>query len=335
MQEHVDYVNIAKQVFSSKTYKRIVILIVFVILVLSIYMFITNVRIENVLKADKSLLLIAITLTVLVNFIDALRLMVLAFSIGYKMRFIDALRARLMGNIIALATPSSIGGEPARALILSSYGIDIVKAAIITLFEDYWDIVIVNVPALILALTRLPLSIIIVLASLYNIMVWNILFFAPRVKKIRLLLEKLHECSKGIVHTIVGVLIRAIRSVNTVVDSTRPGKIFIPILILTIIKYVVMMLTFFFAALSIESVSLTQSFEALLFYNAMGVIPTPGASGGLEYGLSLILKPIQVVMIRIVVFTTTLVIGLPLLIDYLRRRSIESFTDINIPTHST
>ena len=335
MQEHVDYINIAKQVFSSKTYKRIIILIVFVILVLSTYMFITNVRIENILKANKSLLLIAITLTALVNFIDTLRLMVLASSVGYRMRFIDALRARLMGNIIALATPSSIGGEPARALILSSYGINIVKAAIITLFEDYWDIVIANLPALILALTRLPLSIIIVLASLYNIMVWNILFFAPRVKKIRLLLEKLYRYSKGITHTIVGIVIHAIKFVNTVIDSAKLRKIFIPVLALTIIKYVVMVLAFFFAALSIESVSLTQSFEALLFYSAMGVIPTPGASGGLEYGLSLVLKPVQVVIIRIIVFTTTLIIGLPLLISYLRRRSIESFTNINISTSST
>ncbi|HDJ83918.1 MAG TPA: hypothetical protein ENG44_02850, partial [Desulfurococcaceae archaeon] len=82
MQEHVDYINIARQVFSHKTYRRIVILVVFVILVLSVYIFITNVRIEDVLKADKSLLLIAITLTVLANFIDTFRLMVLAFSVG-------------------------------------------------------------------------------------------------------------------------------------------------------------------------------------------------------------------------------------------------------------
>lgn len=330
-----DYSSIFNQVFSPKTYKRIIILVVVVIIVLAVYTAVMDVDLEKLLSANPIFISLSVLTIILVNIVDALRLSVLVRSVGYHMKFVDALRARLMGNIVALATPSSIGGEPARALILSTYGINMVRAIVVTLFEDYWDIVLINVPALILALTRLPISIIVVLTATYNIVAWNVLFLTPRVKRIQVLVGKLYDCSKGFIRNVFAMIIVAAKSINIVVDSARRSRMLLSILVFSIAKYVLLTLAFYLAALSVESIELVKAFEGLLFYNAMGVIPTPGASGGLEYGLSLVLEPTQVVIIRVIVFTTTLILGLPLLVLYLRDRLIKSSTDINVLTHST
>lgn len=330
-----DYSSILNQVFSLKTYKRIIILVVVVIMVLAVYTAVMDVDLGKLLSANPILISLSVLIITLVNIVDALRLNVLVRSVGYHMKFVDALRARLMGNIVAIATPSSIGGEPARALILSTYGINMVRAIVVTLFEDYWDIVLINVPALILALTRLPISIIVLLTATYNIVAWNVLFLTPRVRRIQVLVEKLYDRSKGFIRNVFAMIIVAAKSINIVVDSARRSRMLLSILVFSITKYVLLTLAFYLAALSVESIELVKAFEGLLFYNAMGVIPTPGASGGLEYGLSLVLEPAQVVIIRVIVFTTTLILGLPLLVLYLRGRLIKSSTDVNVLTHST
>ncbi len=306
-------------ILSPSLLRKLLLVVVVVATVLALYMLITNADIHVILSANPIYISLSVMLFVLVNVVDSFRLMILVKSIGYKMRFVDALRARLMGNIVALATPSSIGGEPARALILSFYGISLMKSIITTLFEDYWDIVLVNIPALILALHKLPLSFIAVLTSTYNVVAWNILFLAPRVKKLRKLLENIHKASKGFIKNMLATILSAVTSINSVVSAVKPHRIIVPVLSLTLTKYFILTLAFYYASLSIsKEITLYKAFEALLFYNAMGVVPTPGASGGLEYGLSLVLSPEEVVIIRLLAFGTMVVLGVPLLLAFIR-----------------
>ncbi len=312
----------AHSILSLSILRKLVLVVIVVVIVLAIYMLITNVDVYVLLSADTKYIALSVTLFALVNVIDAFRLMVLVKSIGHRIKFIDALRARLMGNIVALATPSSIGGEPARALILSFYGISLMKSVITTLFEDYWDIVLVNIPALVLALHKLPLSIVAVLTSTYNVVAWNILFLAPRVKKLRKLLESIHKASKGFIRNALTTILSAVTSINNVVTAVKPHRIIMSVLSLTLTKYFILTLAFYYASLSVNSkITLYKAFQALLFYNAMGVIPTPGASGGLEYGLSLVLSPEEVVVIRLLVLSTMIFLGLPLLLVFIKSLS--------------
>ncbi len=331
--EEVEQVFI-KTIRSKRLYRNLVLVILIVVLVMIIYMLVMHVNIKILLSVNPVLLLLAMVLYGLSNIVDALRLKILFKNIGYNMNIVDALRARIMGNIVALATPSSIGGEPVRALILASYGIRLSRAIAVTLFEDYWDIMIINIPALVFAAMKLPLTVLILLSSLYNVVAWNILFLAVRREGVRKLVLKLRDRSLGIIKKFLNLVIIMVNSVKHV-STSMSFKSAIKVVLITLVKYIIVYSSFLVAAHSISNVDLLQVFEALIFYNAMGPVPTPGAAGGAEYGLSMVLSPEQVIIVRATAFFVTVIIGLPILMLYFRELHEISTTDINVSTSST
>ena len=319
---------------SKRLYRDLVLVVLIVILVMIIYMLVMHVNIKVLLSVNPILLFLATVFYGLSNIVDALRLKILFRNVGYNMSILDALRARIMGNIVALATPSSIGGEPVRALILASYGIRLSRAIAVTLFEDYWDIIIINIPALVFAAMKLPLTILVLLSSLYNIIAWNILFLAVRREGVRKIVLKLHDRSFGVVKKFLGLVIIMVNSVRHV-STTLSLKSAAKVVLVTLAKYTIVYSSFLLAACSIGNVSPQQIFEALVFYNAMGPIPTPGAAGGAEYGLSMVLSPEQVIIVRIVAFFVTIILGLPILVMYIRELHERSTTDIDVSASLT
>ncbi len=331
--EEIEQVFI-RTIRSKKLYRNLIFVVLVVIFVMIIYMLVMHVSIEILLNVDPVFLIIAMILYGLSNIIDALRLKVLFKNVGYDMSIVDALRARIMGNIVALATPSSIGGEPVRALILASYGIRLSRAIAVTLFEDYWDIIIINIPAVILAIMKLPLTIFVLLSSLYNIVAWNILFLAIRRESVREFILKLHEKSFSFIKKFLDLVIIMVNSVRHV-STSLSLKSAIKIILITLAKYTIVYFSFLLAAYSISKISPCRVFEALVFYNAMGPIPTPGAAGGAEYGLSIVLSPEQVIIVRIVAFFVTIILGLPILVMYLGELHKESTTNVNVSASFT
>ncbi len=328
--EEIEQVFI-KTLRSRKLYYNLLLVVVIVVSVMIIYMLVMHVNINLLLSVNPIMLLFAMMLYGSSNVIDAVRLKILFKNVGYNMSIIDALKARVMGNIVAIATPSSIGGEPVRALILASYGIRLSRAIAVTLFEDYWDIIIINIPALILASMRLPLTIFVLLSSIYNVVAWNTLFLAVRKEGVRKFIQKLRNKSFGFIKKffdIVLIMVGSVRHVSTSLTVRAAVKV----IIITIIKYIVIYSAFFIAAYSVGKVGIEEIFEALVFYNAMGPVPTPGAAGGAEYGLSIVLSPEQVIVVRAVAFFVTIILGLPILILYLRGFREKSTTNIDVTT---
>lgn len=322
-----------KTIHSRKLYRNLVLVVSIVVLVMITYMLVMHVSIKTLLSVDPVLLSLATILYGASNIVDALRLKILFKNVGYYMSIIDALKARIIGNVIALATPSSIGGEPVRALVLSSYDIRLTRAIAVTLFEDYWDIVIINVPAIIFAVMRLPLTIFILLSSLYNVIAWNILFLATRREGARVFVLKLRDKSFGIIKRFLELIIVMIGSVKQV-STSLSLKSTIKVVLITLAKYAILYSSFLVAAYGIGYVDLRQVFEALMFYNAMGLVPTPGAAGGAEYGLSMALSPEQVIVVRTVAFFTTIILGLPVLVLYVRKLHEKSITNTNVTASS-
>lgn len=323
-----------KTLRSKKFYRDLLLVVLVVIAVMIVYMLIMHVNINILLHVDPILLLASMILYGFSNVIDAIRLKILFKNVGYRMSIVDAFKARIMGNVVALATPSSVGGEPVRALILASYGIRLSRAIAVTLFEDYWDIIIINIPALSFAVMRLPITIFVLLSSIYNIVAWNILFLAVRRKSVRGFLSRLRDKSIGIIRKFLDLLLIMVSSVEHVSTSLNIGTA-IRVIGVTLAKYTIVFSSFLLAARSIGKVSLQQTLEALVFYNAMGPIPTPGAAGGAEYGLSMVLSPEQVIVVRAVAFFTTIILGLPVFMLYVRRLHESLSTNINISTTPT
>ncbi len=323
-----------KTLRSKKFYRDLLLVVLVVIAVMIVYMLIMHVNINILLSVDPILLLASMILYGSSNIIDAIRLKILFKNVGYRMSIVDAFKARIMGNVVALATPSSVGGEPVRALILASYGIRLSRAIAVTLFEDYWDIIIINIPALSFAVMRLPITIFVLLSSIYNIVAWNILFLAVRRKSVRSFLSRLRDRSIGIIRKFLDLLLIMVSSVEHVSTSLNIETA-IKVVSITLAKYTIVFSSFLLAARSIGKVSLQQALEALVFYNAMGPVPTPGAAGGAEYGLSMVLSPEQVIVVRAVAFFTTIILGLPVFMLYVRRLHESLSANINISTTST
>lgn len=319
---------------SKKFYRDLLFVILVVIVVMIIYMLVMHVSISILLQVDPILLLLSMVLYGSSNIIDAIRLRVLFKNVGYHMNIIDALRARIMGNVVALATPSSVGGEPVRALILASYGIRLSRAVAITLFEDYWDIIIINIPALFFAVIRLPLTVFVLISSIYNVVAWNILFFAVRKEGVRNFFLKMRNKSIGIIRKFLDILLIMTSSVEHVSTSLSIGSA-LKVIGITLTKYAIVYTSFLLAAYSVSKVNLQQALEALVFYNAMGPVPTPGAAGGAEYGLSMVLSPGQVIVVRAVAFFTTIILGLPVFTLYVKKLHKDISANINVPTTST
>jgi len=238
-------------------------------------------------------------------FISAVRLKYLVGKIhGYRLSLKESMKARLLGGLVANITPSAIGGEPARAAFLKKImGKDIEELYALTLYEVYYDVILVNTVALIPAFLYLPVSIPVVLVASFMIASWLSMSF---------LIKRNNNSSNSFLLKISarfpGFYERFVKFSNGYREiSSKIGLSGVLVLSALTIAYNTTwgLATFFLAG----DHHILEGVVAYYFMMSMGSIPTPGGSISSEYGLSIILPPSAVVSYRTLFYYSTILLG--------------------------
>ncbi len=241
----------------------------------------------------------------------------------------DYFKARILGGFMAYITPSGIGGEPARAYYLSfKLNSKFSRYFSIVIIEPIYDILTVNVIALGFIIYAWPLSILVLIIAIGNIVFWLTFYYVmknlvepdsikpPLNRFVKFVLNYIRKHEK--IYSGYGEFVKAFRETT---DKMRLVDKLIVIL-LTLTYQALFGLTGFFIYLSygygFSFKGLVDSIIGYLFSNALSSIPTPGGSISAEYGLSLVLPPNVVLLTRIILYYTPIILGL----YYLRREKI-------------
>lgn len=238
----------------------------------------------------------------------------------------DYFYARLLGGLMAYITPSAIGGEPARAYYLAKKCIGrFSRYFALSIYEVYYDIMIVNIFALFLSFYSLPYSLFVILVSIGSIVFWITMYHLIKnivePENTNVVLRKIIKWMNKLVHKRLEMIKDSYYdfaiSFNTLVNNSYPIKKVV-IVVLTIVYHLCNSLSIF--VLAIKSVTINTVINTILasisayFYSlALGALPTPGGAGVMEYGLSLALAPEIVIVSRTLMYYSTVIIGLLIL----------------------
>ena len=220
---------------------------------------------------------------------------------------------------MALLTPSSGGGEPARAYYLHlKTGDGLAGLFAVAVYEVYVDVIVTNVLAIMFSLYFLPLSIPVLLVSLGTIAIWTLLV--------------LGLCREGLFNRIVVSFVERlppqiasgydefIRVFKKLVSKTLSID-FIPITLYTIAAYMFNALTIYFISKPlVGGVPLLNALTGYVFSLALGGLPSPGGAGTVEYGLSISLDPRVVLATRVFMFVYMVVAGSLVLLSLKKSR---------------
>ncbi len=238
----------------------------------------------------------------------------------------DYFYARLLGGLMAYITPSAIGGEPARAYYLAKKCIGrFSRYFALSIYEVYYDIMIVNIFALGLSFYSLPYSLIVILVSIGSIVFWTTVYYLIKnivePENTNVFLKRIIKWMNKLVHKRLEMIKDSYydfaSSFNILVNNSY-FKNKVVIVALTIIYHICNSLAIF--VLAIKSITINTVINTVLssisayFYSlALGALPTPGGAGVIEYGLSLALKPEIVIVSRTLMYYSTVIIGLLIL----------------------
>ncbi len=241
-------------------------------------------------------------------------------------RIKDYFYARLLGGLMAYITPSAIGGEPARAYYLAKKCMGrFSRYFALSIYEVYYDIMIVNIFALSLSFYSLPYSLFVILVSIGSIAFWIIMYHLIKnivePEKTNVVLRWIIKWMNKLVHKRLEMIKDSYydfaSSFNTLINNSYIINKFV-IVVLTIVYHLCNSLAIF--VLAIKSVTINSVINAVLasisayFYSlALGALPTPGGAGVMEYGLSLALAPEIVIVSRTLMYYSTVIIGLLIL----------------------
>ncbi|MEM0378407.1 MAG: lysylphosphatidylglycerol synthase domain-containing protein [Thermosphaera sp.] len=243
-------------------------------------------------------------------FISAIRLRLLVDRVyGFKIKLSDSLKARFLGGLLANITPSAIGGEPARAAYLRKVmdrGIEELYA--LSLYEVYYDVILVNMMAFIPAFFYLPVSLPVVLVSSFMIASWIYIGFFIKQTSSNSPKGFIGWLSKKFPKFTERYLKFSTRYAEISSRISLNGKILIAVLTLSYNTLWGVAAWFF-----TDSSSILQCIMAYYFMMSMGSLPTPGGSISSEYALSLVLPPSTVVSYRTLFYYSTILIGLVIL----------------------
>lgn len=255
--------------------------------------------------------------------VSAVRLKLLLESYGGRVRLplLDAVAIRLIGGLVANITPSSIGGEPARAYYVSRRtGLGMAESYALVIYEVYYDVIAVNLAGVFLSIQALPLSTPVLLVAVFMSTSW--LYASFKVSKTGRSVgdgSSLPRWVPGFLRSRFNALyaryLEFARSYSSV-SSSIPLRVKAAAWALTLVYHTIWGLavvpftgsaTLPLAARAVEAYFLMQSFSSL---------PTPGGSGAAEYGLSLLLDPSTVVKYRVLYYYYGVVVGLAVLAAY-------------------
>lgn len=307
----------------SEVFRRIVLSITLVVGVLYIYVIITG---ATVSIFDPWAILYSIVLIYLGWVISALRLYYILRAVYHvdKRVLFSCLNARFLGDVFAKITPSSLGGEPARAYYISiSTSTSFMENYALTIYEVYHDVVFTCTLGTIISVFFLPLSIPVLATSIVTLLLWitlfnnirsafidNIVNFIQsklgRFKAIDRIIEQFNEFRKCYIN---------VSSKTRIID-----KVTIWLLTLAINIVWALSITPLITKASTLTWVLYRSIAAYSMMQAISILPTPGGSGVAEYGLTIVLEPDVVVTYRLIYYFTPMVYGLTVLLYLLLRR---------------
>jgi len=289
-----------------------VISIILVFTILVVYGFLFEAEFEAILSTSWILIILGFILGFAMIFITGVRLYVLCRILHVNIGLLDSVIIRGIGMFVSYITPTLIGGEPVRAILLqrrannSSIGL----ASSIVFIETYFDIIICNVLTLLLGFSdiagknfkvTLPY-----LAALYQITSWTTVLFVG-----------FHGVTNS---KVIGFLSRytkiGVDKIRFEGEGFRLGfrEMLKPhgllVLLTSIGSLLVGALTFMFAGfISGGYLSLTASLKGFVFASSLGISPLPGGALGVEYGASLIANATTVIMWRFMSYYMILLIG--------------------------
>jgi uncharacterized protein (TIRG00374 family) len=296
---------------SLKDWTVISAILVFTILV--VYGFLFEAEFGAILSTSWILIILGFILGFAMIFITGVRLYVLCRILHVNIGLFDSVIIRGIGMFVSYITPTLIGGEPVRAILLqrragNNSSIGLVSS--IVFIETYFDIIICNVLTLLLGFSdiagrnfkvTLPY-----LAALYQITSWTTVLFVG-----------FHGVANS---KVIGFLSRytkiGVDKIRFEGEGFRLGfrKMLKPygllVLLTSIGSLLVGALTFMLAGfISGCYLSLTTSLKGFVFALSLGVSPLPGGALGVEYGASLIANATTVIMWRFMSYYMILLIG--------------------------
>lgn len=262
--------------------------------------------------------------------VSAVRLKQLVHSCnnGLKCSFRTFIEARFLGELLARITPSSIGGEPARAYHISrNTKLGYLEAYMLTLYEVYFDVVMTCVVGAIASIPYLPLSAPVLLVSLTVGATWVIAFnFIDKLNFYKLV--GIRNCAEKLMRSkhlerVVKYIRESKRQYSEIRSKITAGRLAMTWLLTALIH--ILWATSIIPLIAERQQGLLDPFTAIktslsayFLMQAISIIPTPGGSGVAEYGLTIVLAPEVVVVYRAVYYFIPLIIGLVVSLKYLR-----------------
>ena len=312
------------------TVKKAVITIVLVVAVLSAYSYLT----ESGLPRISLIALLLSTLVLLSGWlVSALRLRYLVGAYhGSTCSLRTCISARFVGDVFAKITPSSIGGEAARAHYLSTaMGLDFLEAYALTIYEVYFDVILTCLVGAVVSVIFLPYSTPVLVTAVATGLIWVTTFnFIGRLVGFfnrKLLNNEYLEKS-----FMTKYLVKFLAYVKKFKDSylevsskitPRQRAVLWALTLLTHTLWALALIPLLLLGGVVENPDVRgifwKSVAAYYLMQAISILPTPGGSGVAEYGLSLALPPSVVVSYRVVYFFVPFFIGLAVFLKYSRR----------------
>ncbi|MEM3927273.1 MAG: lysylphosphatidylglycerol synthase transmembrane domain-containing protein [Desulfurococcaceae archaeon] len=259
--------------------------------------------------------------------ISAFRLKIIvesSFSVK-SIGLFDCVKARFLGGLLANITPSSIGGEPARALYISRLmDIDLTSSYAMAIYEVYYDVITVNLIGFILSTWYLPRSIPVLLVSISMTLSWiGIHVYLKNrsiVERTAILLGKI--LPKDIVARIYSYISNFAQHYHNISQRVGLGKKII-ITFLTILYNSVWGMAIvplqYVRHVEVNAESIMNAISSYYMMQSISALPTPGGSGVAEYGLLIGLEPSVAMIYRIIYYYSTILIGLIVLTTTMRR----------------
>lgn len=280
-----------------------------VTIALLIYSIVTKANILLIFSLYPLACLFIVSLYLLALICSGVRLYFLTRAVDVRISTINCIVSRFASQAVSNITPSFMGGEIVRIVALRYIGenANLYKALAIVLYEILFDVAITNIISLITSAYFIfvhgyLLFIMPFIASLYLILFWFITFLIFLTGRIRGIFMNFISAfiskfkpSVSLEHLIKGVgdFVRTLLSIKNIIVT----------LFLTILAILFQASTIYFSYFFLGySIGVLHALLAYCIILALGVVPTPGGAGGVEFGAYLMLKPSVVVVWRILTY---------------------------------
>jgi len=247
--------------------------------------------------------------------------------------------ARFAGDVLAKITPSSIGGEPARAYYISmDTGLPFLEVYALTIYEVYFDVMFTCISGALFSLWSLPLSLPALITSLVVGATWAAVFnnigriyafIGEKAMGNRLLERSLNRLRASKYFSRFLNKLLDFKDHYVKISSKVRSRQKFALWALTIVIHFTWSLSIIPLVLARHDHGLNMpaiiwvAVAAYCLMQSMSILPTPGGSGVAEYGLSIALPPDVVVAYRSLYFFVPILVGLPFYFTQLGKRSEE------------